>query len=115
MEIEHAVGALGALAHPGRLTIYRMLVEAGPGGLTVGWISKKLKMPGATLSFHLSQLKHAGLAKARRNGREIIQIADFAQMNALVSYLTENCCGGNLAVCAPVCAPRKAKPRKKSA
>src|ERR1700754_5111800 len=94
MEIFDAVASLSALAHEGRLAIYRLLVAAGPKGLTVGRIAAKVDMPGATLSFHLSQLKHAGLVVARRNGRELIQTADFDRMNNLVSYLTENCCGG---------------------
>ncbi len=107
MEIKNAVSALSALAHEGRLTIFRMLVEAGPGGLTVGEIGHKLDMPGATLSFHLSQLKHAGLVIAHREGVRLIQTAHFQNMNNLVGYLTENCCGGDLSACAPgvVCAP----------
>lgn len=114
MKIDAAIMALGALAHDGRLTIYRLLVEAGPAGLTVGEIGKKLDMPGATLSFHLSQLKHAGLVAARRDGTRLIQTADFGRMNDLVGYLTENCCAGDAAACAPkaVCVP--ASPKKAS-
>lgn len=85
-------------------------MKAGPCGLTVGKIGEKLEMPGATLSFHLSLLKHAGLVKARRDGRRLIQTADFDQMNGLIAYLTENCCGGQS--CAPVCKPAKTKPAK---
>ncbi|MBX7201117.1 MAG: metalloregulator ArsR/SmtB family transcription factor [Rhodospirillaceae bacterium] len=107
MESLLAVTALSALAHEGRLEIYRLLVAAGPAGLTVGEIGVKLAMPGATLSFHLSQLKHAGLVAARRDGRRLIQTADFGRMNGLVAYLTENCCGGQS--CAPVCKPAKTK------
>lgn len=112
MESFAAVAALAALAHEGRLEIYRLLVAAGPDGLTVGEIGAKLAMPGATLSFHLAQLKHAGLAAARRDGRRLIQTADFDRMNRLVGYLTENCCGG--AACAPVCKPavKTAKPKR---
>jgi DNA-binding transcriptional ArsR family regulator len=108
MENETAVLALSALAQEARLTIYRLLVEAGPAGLTVGEIGSKLDIPGATLSFHLSQLKHAGMVVARRDGRRLIQTADFDRMNALVGFLTENCCGGNVSACAPgvVCAPK---------
>lgn len=104
-----AITALSALAHDGRLAIFRLLVEAGPAGLTVGEIAKKLEMPGATLSFHLSQLKHADLVAARRDGTRLIQTANFPQMSGLVAYLTENCCGGDAAACAPeaVCAPVK--------
>ncbi len=110
MESNLAVSALAALAHEGRLAIYRLLVVAGPDGLTVGDIGDKLKMPGATLSFHLSQLKHAGLVAARRDGRRLIQTADFARINGLVAYLTENCCGGQ--ACAPVCKPATNKNRR---
>lgn len=108
MEISTAADALSALAHEGRLAIYRMLVQAGPAGLTVGRIAKKAEMPGATLSFHLSALKHAGLVRAERRGRELIQTADFARMNALVGYLTENCCAGDEAACAPVARKKRA-------
>lgn len=101
MELLNTVTALAALAHEGRLEIYRLLVMAGPGGLVVGKIASKVKMPGATLSFHLAQLKNAGLIKARRDGRQLIQTADFARMNDLVGFLTENCCGGNPSLCAP--------------
>jgi DNA-binding transcriptional ArsR family regulator len=108
MESTRVVASLSALAHEGRLAVYRLLVAAGPDGLRVGQIAKKMNMPGATLSFHLSQLKHAGLVKAERKGRELIQTADFERMTTLIGYLTENCCGGQ--PCAPVCAPRTAKP-----
>ena len=99
-----AVSALSALAHESRLAIFRLLVEAGPEGLTVGPIGKKLDIPPATLSFHLSQLKHAKLVVARREGRQLIQTANFGCMHSLVAYLTENCCGGAVS-CAPVCKP----------
>jgi ArsR family transcriptional regulator len=108
MEVKAAIKALSALAHDGRLAIYRMLVQAGPTGLTVGRIAKKADMPGATLSFHLSALKHAGLVRAERRGRELIQTADFTRMNALVGYLTENCCGGDAAACLPVVKKKRA-------
>lgn len=116
MESLAAVAALSALAHEARLAIYRLLVEAGPNGMIVGDIAAELDLPGATLSFHLSQLKQAGLVRARREGRQLIQTADFARMNALVGYLTENCCGGQ--VCAPLCKPamvKTAKQKKRSA
>jgi DNA-binding transcriptional ArsR family regulator len=110
MEMKSALLALSALAHEARLAIYRLLVEAGPQGMTVGRIAEKLDLPGATLSFHLSQLHHAGLVVAHRTGRRLIQTANFNRMNALVSYLTENCCGGDPTACAPVAkATRKRK------
>lgn len=113
MEILTAVAAFAALAHEGRLDIYRLLVEAGPEGLVVGKIATKLGMPGATLSFHLSQLQHAGLVRARREGRQLVQTADFERMTALVGYLTENCCGAQ--PCMPACLPSgaRAKPSGK--
>lgn len=110
MESFTAVAALSALAHEGRLEIFRLLVQAGPDGLVVGEIASKLDIPNATLSFHLSQLKHAGLVHAKRDGRQLIQTADFERMSGLVEYLTENCCGG--ATCAPVCKPTAATSKK---
>lgn len=92
------------------MEIFRLLVKAGPDGLVVGRIASKLNMPGATLSFHLSQLKQSGLIRARRDGRRLVQTADFERMTALIGYLTENCCGG--AVCAPICDPKTASRRK---
>ncbi len=111
-----AVNALSALAHEGRLEIFRLLVQAGPPGLVVGEIAAKLNLPGATLSFHLSQLKHAGLVHARREGRQLVQTANFDRMTGLIDYLTENCCGGQS--CAPACKPaavKTSRPRKRSA
>lgn len=111
-----AVSALAALAHEGRLEIFRLLVQAGPSGLVVGEIAAKLDLPGATLSFHLSQLKHAGLVNARREGRQLVQTADFDRVTGLIGYLTENCCGGQS--CAPVCRTpvvKISKPKKRSA
>lgn len=107
MEILNAVAALAALAHEGRLEIYRLLVKAGPEGLAVGKIASKLTMPGATLSFHLNQMQNAGLVQARRDGRQIIQSADFDRMNNLVGYLTENCCGGDMSLCKPAGKPAR--------
>ena len=101
MENKKVVDQLGALAQETRLTIFRLLVEAGPAGLRAGEIGQRLNLPPATLSFHLSQLSHAGLTGFRRNGRSLIYSADFAEMNGLVSFLTENCCGGRPELCAP--------------
>ena len=114
MKITAAVAALSAIAHEGRLSISRLLVQTGPCGMTVGEIAAKIDMPGPTLSFHLSVLKHAGLVHAKRDGRRLIQTADFKRMTSLLSYLTENCCGGNLAACMPSCEPVKATARKKA-
>ena len=89
-----AVDALAALAQETRLAIYRLLVEAGPAGLSAGKIAEKLDLPPATLSFHLAGLTRAGLAQSRNESRFVIYSADYAAMNALVGYLTENCCQG---------------------
>lgn len=102
METKRAVDALAALAQPSRLAVYRALVQAGPGGRAAGAIGVALGLPPATLSFHLAQLAHAGLAHGRQQGRFVIYTADFAAMNDLVGYLTENCCGG--ADCRPAAA-----------
>lgn len=99
METKQAVDALAALAQPSRLAIYRELVQAGPDGQPAGAIAAALGLPAATLSFHLAQLAHAGLVQGRPQGRFVIYTADFAAMNDLVGYLTENCCGG--ADCGP--------------
>jgi ArsR family transcriptional regulator, arsenate/arsenite/antimonite-responsive transcriptional repressor len=102
MERIDIVAALAALAQETRLEVYRLLVQAGPTGLPAGAIGARLALPLPTLSFHLAQLKHAGLAAARREGRSIIYAANYAVMNGLIAYLTENCCGG--ASCLPAAA-----------
>jgi ArsR family transcriptional regulator, arsenate/arsenite/antimonite-responsive transcriptional repressor len=104
MEAHQAVAALGALAHDTRLAVYRMLVQRGPDGLSAGAIAQALALPPSSLTFHLQQLTHAGLITQRRLSRQLIYAADFAAMNALMAYLTENCCGGG-GLCAPVCCP----------
>jgi ArsR family transcriptional regulator len=97
--MQQAILSLGALAQGTRLAIFRLLVQAGAEGLPAGKIGEELALPPATLSFHLAGLARAGLAKSRQDGRFVIYTADFEAMNALVGYLTENCCGG--ASCAP--------------
>lgn len=111
METSQAIDALGALAQRSRLSIFRLLMKAGPDGLAAGAIGEKLELPPATLSFHLSHLVRAGLVSNRQEGRFVIYSADFENMNALVGYLTENCCSG--APCAPAaCRPASAGRRK---
>jgi ArsR family transcriptional regulator, arsenate/arsenite/antimonite-responsive transcriptional repressor len=90
---------LPPLAQDSRLDIYRLLVEAGPGGLPVRRIALRLGLPSATLSFHLSQLRHAGLVSFTRDGRSLIYTANFAAMNDLLSYLTANCCAAEGGAC----------------
>jgi DNA-binding transcriptional ArsR family regulator len=105
MDPNHAVTALGALAHGHRLAIYRMLVERGPEGLSAGAIAERLGIAPSSLTFHLRHLLRAGLATQRRLGRQLIYAADFGAMAALVGYLTENCCGGEAGACGPGAAP----------
>ena len=100
MESSSAVTALAALAQDARLQVFRLLVEAGPGGLSAGSIAEQCSVPAPTLSFHLAQLKHAGLVSCRRLGRSLIYAADYAAMNRLVGYLMENCCGTGSDACA---------------
>jgi ArsR family transcriptional regulator len=96
-----AIAALGALAQDTRLDIFRLLVERGPEGMPAGEIGERLKQPSPTLSFHLNQLRYAGLITSRRESRSIIYRANFNTMNGLLSYLTEKCCGGRPELCAP--------------
>ena len=93
------IKVLSALAQPTRLAIYRLLVERGPEGMAAGQIAEKLKVSPATLSFHFKTLSHAGLLESRQDGRFIYYAANFAVMNGMVDYLTENCCGGNADAC----------------
>jgi len=104
-ETAQAVLALEALAQHSRLAIFRLLVGAGPRGKPAGEIAATVGLPAATLSFHLSQLRHAGLIACERNGRSLIYSADFTAMNELLSFLTDHCCGGNAAHFEPACVP----------
>jgi ArsR family transcriptional regulator len=94
METRTAVTALAALAQETRLSIFRLLVQAGPEGVPAGRISEELEVPSATLSFHLKDLTHAGLVTPRQEGRFIYYSADFERMAGLMSFLTQNCCQG---------------------
>ena len=112
METSNAVAALAALAQDNRLDIFRLLVQAGPDGMAAGQVADKLRPAPNTLTFHFDRLRGAGLVTVRRDGRSMIYAAQFATMNGLVSYLTENCCQGASALCATVeCKP--AKPSRK--
>ncbi|HMP50483.1 MAG TPA: metalloregulator ArsR/SmtB family transcription factor [Candidatus Melainabacteria bacterium] len=91
-----AVDMLSALAHDTRLTIFKMLVRQGPEGLAAGKISKRLKKASSTVSFHLAHLTQANLVKAERDGRSIIYRADYESINAVIGYLMDNCCKGDL-------------------
>ncbi len=112
MEMKAIVNALAALAQDSRLAIYRTLVQAGPAGLPAGKISEITGIPPSSLSFHLKELAHADMANSRQDGRFVIYTANFSTMNALIGYLTENCCGGNPCTPAssPCCTPTEETP-----
>ena len=99
MDKKSTIIALAALAQETRLDIFRLLVQAGPEGLPAGQLGEQLGLPAATLSFHLKELRHAGLISAQRESRSLIYSAEFANMNALLAYLTENCCQGEPDAC----------------
>ncbi len=103
MKTKAVVTALSALAQDSRLAVFRALVQAGPSGLAAGKISELTGIPPSSLSFHLKELSHAGLASSQQAGRFVIYAAEFDTMNDLLGFLTDNCCGGN--PCAPVCSP----------
>jgi ArsR family transcriptional regulator len=107
MESRNAITTLNALAQDSRLQVYRLLVRAGPEGLAASDVAERLGIPANTMSFHLKTLSHADLVHARQDGRFIYYSANYEQMNALLGFLTENCCG------AAGCAPEAAIPRKK--
>ena len=102
METKHVLAALAALAQESRLAVFRLLVEAGPGGMSPGKIGERLGIPASSLSFHLKELNHAGLVTPTQEGRYVIYVANVAAMNGLIGFLTENCCGG--VPCLPGCA-----------
>jgi len=102
MDTTHAVAALSALAHTGRLTVFRLLITAGPEGLAAGEIGRRLGILPNTLSASLTILGHAGLVRSRRNGRSIIYSADIAGMADLLGFLVDDCCGGRPEICAPL-------------
>lgn len=113
MESNTAIAALSALAQETRLAIYRLLVEAGPTGFSVGEIGAAVPTAPATLSFHLKELANAGLVLARQDGRYIFYSANYERMNALIGFLTENCCARD--GCAPSCGPLKKSTQRSKA
>jgi ArsR family transcriptional regulator len=100
MDTKNAITALAALAQDMRLAVFRLLVTVGPEGLAASKIAESLGVPPSSLSFHLKELTHAGLIVPRQAGRFVIYAVNFDTMNALLGFLTENCCGGN--PCSPV-------------
>ena len=94
MENKAAVAALAALAQETRLSVFRLLMQAGPQGVPAGRIGDELEVPPATLSFHLKELNHAGLVTSRQEGRYVYYAAHYEHMAALMTFLTQNCCQG---------------------
>jgi ArsR family transcriptional regulator len=106
MKNADAVTALAALAQENRLDVFRLLVRAGPDGMSAGAVSNALKLAPNTLTFHFDRLRDAGLVNVRREGRSMIYAAQFKVMNTLLDFLTENCCAGTAEACAPAeCKP----------
>src|SRR5690606_6886896 len=101
MESKEVISVLSALAQESRLAVYRLLVQAGPAGLSAGRIAELANIPPSSLSFHLKELSHAGLVSSRQESRFVIYSANFAIMNAVLGYLAENCCEG--VSCVPAC------------
>jgi DNA-binding transcriptional ArsR family regulator len=95
METKTAVAALSALAQESRLAVFRLLIQAGPAGMAAGKIAEAAGIAPSSLSFHLKELLHAGMAASRQEGRYVIYQANFSAAAALVAFLTQNCCGGN--------------------
>lgn len=98
---------LEALAHAVRLDAYQFLIQAGPTGLSAGTLTAKLDIAPNALSFHLTRLRHAGLIQSRREGKQVIYSAEFSQMEALISFLSVNCCRDSEKKCSPQCAERQ--------
>lgn len=117
MDMTHALAGLSALAHDGRLSVFRLLVKAGPDGLAAGEIARKLQTQPNTMSAQLLVLSNAGLIAARREGRSIIYAADFERMSDLLQFLTKDCCGGRPEICGALaqtvsaCSPPKKRAR----
>ncbi|HZQ12339.1 MAG TPA: helix-turn-helix domain-containing protein [Pseudolabrys sp.] len=116
MKKADAVAALAALAQDNRLDVFRRLVAAGPGGLPAGAVAAAVGLAPSALTFHFDRLREAGLVTVRRDGRSMIYAARFEAMNALLAFLTENCCQGAAELCAPpLCKPARARTLKEPA
>jgi ArsR family transcriptional regulator len=102
MEASAAVESLSALAHPGRLAVFRLLVRAGAAGLSAGDVARQVGALPNTLSANLTILAHAGLVQSKREGRSIIYTADYERMSGLLAFLLEDCCNGAAEICAPL-------------
>lgn len=113
MNSKETVDALGALAQEHRLAAFRILVQAGDAGMAAGAIAERLGLPSSSLSFHLAHLTRAGLITQRRQSRSLIYTADYGAMNALIGFLTENCCNGAACEADAACAPEAIPARKR--
>lgn len=102
METPSAIASLSALAHDGRLSAFRLLMQAGPDGLAAGELARRLDILPNTLSASLNVLSHAGMVRSRRDGRSIIYTANYDNMRELLAFLMEDCCGGAPEICAPL-------------
>ncbi|QDO98543.1 winged helix-turn-helix transcriptional regulator [Ferrovibrio terrae] len=114
---QDAVRSFAALAQDTRLAIYRQLVEAGPSGLSAGALAEALAVPAPTLSFHLAQLRGAGLITQQRSSRSLIYAVDITRMNGVIAFLSDRCCSGRPELCLPTSAIRTktdARPRRKT-
>ncbi len=112
MKLVPASNSLAALGHETRLAIFRLLVQAGPPGVNAGLICEKLQLAPATLSFHLAHLCRVGLIRGRQESRFIFYVADYAAMDALLAFLTDNCCQGGQCLARTKAAPAPAKKRR---
>jgi DNA-binding transcriptional ArsR family regulator len=110
MESELAIEALSALAHPGRLAVFRLLVRAGGDGAPAGEIARALDTPANSMSTQLAILSRAGLIRSRRASRSIIYTAEYSQITALLGFLMEDCCQGRPEICAPIAAMSACRP-----
>lgn len=115
MKSKAVISALSALASDSRLAVYRLLVKRGPEGYTPSELAARLELPAPTLSFHLKGLLQAGLIVSRREARNLFYSPNFERMNALVGFLTENCCSLADEACLPDCQPPAAAARRKTA
>ena len=111
MKKDRAVSALAALAQDNRLDVFRLLVQAGPDGMPAGQVAEALDLAPNTLTFHFDRLRDAGLVTVRRDGRSMIYSARYEAMNALIAYLTENCCRGRADQCMPIKGEKAAQSR----
>jgi ArsR family transcriptional regulator len=113
LNTKNALSGLAALAQSSRLAVYRLLVQAGPAGIVASKIAEELSIPPSSLSFHLKELTHADLVIPRQDGRFVIYAANYETMNALIGFLTDNCCGGNpcspVMACTPACETAQAE------